>query len=113
MLEVHYKTVKQIRGDTGTILFKPTLLDGTALTDYTATLSLKKSIDDTAYVFQKEAEVTSDGARFRISADDTANLDAGKYVYDIEIHQGDNVQTFGPENWYIIADVTRQVKSSD
>ena len=69
----------------------------------TAYFTVKKDIDSDAYVFQKSledgitlVEIGEDSIfyRVRIAPNDTKNLDAGKYFYDLEL--GLNGDVFTP-----------------
>lgn len=48
--------------------------------------------------------------KFNFRPEDTDGLAAGTYVYDIEVHTGDDVQTIGPYKYYLMPDVTRPVR---
>lgn len=102
MFEVHGNNIYHIRGDTGTLTFEPVWNDEVPNT-YTATLSVKRSIGDTEYVLQK----ISDNGIFEFLHDDTKDLEAGTYVYDIEVRVDEQVATIGPYKYMLIADVTR------
>lgn len=102
MFQLSGLNITLVRGDTGALTVNPTI-DGEALTDFTATLSVKRKISDTAYVLQK----TSTDGKFYFLHDDTENLKTGEYVYDIEIRTGNQVATIGPAAFVAKGDVTR------
>lgn len=91
-----------IRGDTEALKFTP-YVNGKTLDSYTLTLSVKKTITDTDYVLQKTAVEDT----FYFESADTNDLDAGTYVYDIELRSDGIVKTYGPHSLHLIADVTR------
>lgn len=106
MFSVRRGDIYHIRGDTGVLLFQPTDETGKAVTDFTATLSVKKDINVDEYLLQK----TCVDGKFDFRPEDTDGLAAGTYVYDIEVHTGDDVQTIGPYKYYLMPDVTRPAK---
>lgn len=94
--------LKFTRGDTGEIRLK-SIKDGTEYTDYTATLSIKKHINDKDYVIRKEC----DNNQFDFTHEETENLIPGKYVMDIEYRADGMVSTLGVWPCEILKDVTR------
>lgn len=90
------------RGDTGIIRLEATK-DGTTITDYTATLSVKKHISDTDYALQ----IKCDNGKFQFDHEDTEKLAPGKYVMDIEFKTDGMVSTLGVWDMYVEKDVTR------
>lgn len=103
MFEIHGNNIYHIRGDTGTLMFEPIWCGEEAPDAYTATLSVKRNLDDEAYVLQKH----SDNGVFEFVPADTKDLDPGIYVYDIEVQAADQVSTIGPYKYVLLADVTR------
>lgn len=82
-----------------------------------AYLTVKKDIDADVYVFQKSLEdgisivETGDDSisyRVRIAPNDTKNLEAGKYPYDLELRLNGDVFTPIKGVLYIEKDVTRK-----
>ena len=97
-----------VRGDTGTVELALTDENANAIEPaaYTAIFSLKKNIDDVAYIMQKEFV---DG-QVAFTHADTNNLPYGQYVYDvqIEILQDNSIHTIGANTFSILPDVTRE-----
>ena len=94
------------RGDTAE--FDLTVkLDDVETTEYEAVFSVKKTLKDTEYLFQKQVV---DG-HVRLEHSDTQDLDYGEYYYDIQIKIDDGTEegmysTVGPYKYYLEADVT-------
>lgn len=96
--------INMVRGDT--------LAFGMEFTDLeqdleSAYFSAKKNYDDTETAFQKSLgdgiEKVSDGVyRVRLAPSDTADLDAGKYYYDLQIGVNGDIYTimYGVINLY-------------
>lgn len=104
MLKIIGTSIYHIRGDTDSFDVNLTQEDGSDIGPYTAVFSVKKNITDAAYALQCPVQ---DGI-VSLTHDMTANLDAGDYVWDIEVRtQGGGVQTIGPGLFRVIADVTR------
>ncbi|WP_337742203.1 hypothetical protein [Megasphaera sp.] len=104
MLKIIGTNIYHIRGDTDSFDVDLTQEDGSDIGPYTAVFSVKKNITDAAYALQCPVQ---DGI-VSLTHDMTANLDAGDYVWDIEVRtQGGGVQTIGPGLFRVIADVTR------
>lgn len=104
MLKIIGTNIYHIRGDTDSFDVNLTQEDGSDIGPYTAVFSVKKKITDAGYVFQAPVQ---DGV-VSLTHDMTADLDAGDYVYDIEVQTPDGwVQTVGPGIFRVIADVTR------
>lgn len=109
MFEVTKNNIRMIRGDTGSIRLDLTI-DGEEklpVSDeaYKATLSVKKNIDDVAYILQKEFV---DG-EVSFTHEDTNNLPCGTYVYDVQIEvlEDNTIHSLGYYSLTIIPDVTR------
>lgn len=110
MFEMHKNNVYLIRGDTGIMNFTPCFCDsGEPGDSYQAILSVKKSICDKSYILQKQA---TDNL-FIFEHEDTENIAPGKYIYDIEVHAEDQVDTMGPFLFVVLADVTRGELSNE
>lgn len=63
-----------------------------------AYFSCKKNISDETYTFQKTLEdgiekVETNKYRVRVAPEDTADVEAGKYYYDLQIGANDDVYT--------------------
>ena len=88
-----------VRGDTGAFKFQRLNASGEPITSTPDALffTVKKSYSFNAYVFQKSLSDMRLGEddfwHFTIEPSDTALLDYGTYVYDIEVTTGDYVQT--------------------
>lgn len=69
------------------------------------TLSVKKKVTDNMYAIQK---VVNGGEVITINPEDTSNLSAGRYVYDVQLNTGlGEVFTVCPLNeFYIKEEVT-------
>ncbi len=108
MFQIVKNSVKMVRGDTGIVELALTDENGNAIEPaaYTAIFSLKKNIDDVAYIMQKEFV---DG-QVAFTHADTNNLPYGQYVYDvqIEILQDNSIHTIGANTFSILPDVTRE-----
>lgn len=87
------------RGDTKQKKFRRKATDGTIIRNIPEKMyfTLKKSPKDSQALFQKTLDdfwQTEDFYwHFRIESEDTANLDFGKYFYDIEVIQNGVVST--------------------
>lgn len=102
-----------IRGDTVNIQFE---IDSDTMFDlsnenFNITFSLKKAATDTAYVFQKDKTAVTSSANnvfiLRIAPEDTTNLVAGFYFYDIQLSIGDDIYTIALGKFNINIDITR------
>ena len=56
--------------------------------DY-ATLSVKKNLEDTQYVFQKKVDKFEDNKIVFIFTEEDTDIEAGLYVYDVKIYLSD------------------------
>ena len=108
MFQIVKNNIRMIRGDTGTMDLALTDEAGNAIAPeaYSATFSLKKSIDDVSYIMQK---TFADG-KISFTHADTNNLPAGQYTYDIQVQitQDNSIHTIGPAVFVIMPDVTRE-----
>lgn len=98
MIKVHNKKIYIVRGDTG-----PLYINLSQEVD-NAIFSVKKNINDTDYVLQKEIT----GGMVKFKHEDTNNLETGEYVYDIQVEYGDDIDTPIIGTFTVIADVTRE-----
>lgn len=105
MFKLIGKDIRITRGDTGVLVLSVTV-DGAELSksDYTGTFSVKRDIDDDDYVISKEID---NQGQLVLESADTAFLEPGTYVYDIQIVSGAQVATVGPAKFRVEGDVTR------
>ncbi len=88
-----------VRGDTGAFKFQRLNSGGEPITSIPDEMffTVKKSFSFNAYVLQKKLSDMMLGEdncwHFTIEPSDTATLDYGTYVYDIEVTTGEYVQT--------------------
>lgn len=110
MFQISKNNIKIIRGDTGELELSLTLDDEeqtvVAPEAYTAIFSLKKNVDDVAYIFQKELV----NGKVSFTHADTNFLPYGMYVYDIQITllEDNSVHTLGYYTFNVLADITRE-----
>jgi hypothetical protein len=108
MFQISKNNVKMVRGDTGSVELNLTDENGNAIMPdaYTAIFSLKKNIDDVAYIMQKQFV----NGKVEFTHADTNNLPYGQYVYDVqvEILQDNSIHTIGANTFTIAPDVTRE-----
>ena len=108
MFQILKNNVKMVRGDTGTVELALMDENGNVIapTAYTAILSLKKTVDDVAYILQKPFV----NGKVQFTHADTNNLPYGQYVYDVqvEILQDNSIHTIGTNSFAILPDVTRE-----
>lgn len=103
MLKIRGMDIYYIRGDDDSFSVQPTTTNGTEITGYTGTFSVKRSYDDTNYVLQ----VPMDGAVVDLSHDKTQKLAYGDYVWDVQLVLADGThQTIGPGKFHMLPDVT-------
>ena len=89
MLYIEGNTIKLTRGDTAylTVPIKlATEEEYTMQSGDTLVMSVKKSINDEHYAFQKQA---TNGNTIHIEPADTEQLAFGKYKYDIQLNTAD------------------------
>lgn len=107
MLYIEGTTIRMTRGDTVylTVPLKSATEAYEMGSDDTLTLSVKKSLRDTEYVFQK---VATGSNAFHIEPADTANLAFGKYQYDVQLNtsDGDVYTVIPPSTLELLAEVT-------
>lgn len=103
MLKIRNMDIYYIRGDDDSFSVQPTKSDGTAITGYSGTFSVKKSYDDADYVLQ----IAMDGGAVDLKHDATKGIAYGDYVWDIQLTLADGThQTIGPGKLHILPDVT-------
>ena len=98
--------IYHLRGDTAEIDVNITQ-DGTPLENYEAVFSVKKTLKDRTYLFQKP--ITN--GHIRIEHSDTQDLPYGNYYYDIQVHIDDGTEegqyvSLPPNRYILMADVT-------
>lgn len=109
--------IKQYKGTNKTLPVTITkTVDGVTtpfdLTGYTATLTVKKSKNDTdaQALFQKVVTVHTDAVngvtQFEVDAVDTTAMDFCDYVFDIQIEKGSIIKTVYVGHWEIQEKVT-------
>ena len=97
------------RGDSAVLDVSVTQADGSAYTpsgDVTLYFSVKKTVNDTEYVLQKS--ITNLSESISIEPPDTTALNCGKYVYDVELHDGENVYTIIPPTLFTLGEEVTQ-----
>lgn len=88
-----------VRGDTGAFKFQRLNAGGEPITSTPDSMffTVKKTFSTNTYVLQKNlSDMTlgeDDCWHFVLEPNDTASLDYGTYVYDIEVTTGEYVQT--------------------
>lgn len=102
-------TIQLTRGDTASITVD--IFDEVAYAQYsmasddTLTLSVKKSVNDRKYYFQK---IVTGNNKIVIEPDDTKNLGFGAYVYDVQLNKSNgSVSTvIEPATFELLTEVT-------
>ena len=102
-------TIQLTRGDTAAITVD--IIDEVSSTQYqmasddTLTLSVKRSVDDPKYYFQKIVTGTN---RITIEPADTRNLGYGTYVYDVQLGRvtGGVSTVIEPATFELLTEVT-------
>lgn len=107
MLYIDGNTIRLTRGDTAYLHIPLSTAEGTYEMDPedTLTLSVKKSTRDTDYIFQK---VIKGNDVFHIEPSDTATSSFGKYIYDVQLcnGNGDIFTVIPPSTFEVLAEVT-------
>lgn len=98
MIKFHNKKIFLVRGDTAPLQFNFSQNVDRAV------FSLKKNINDTEYVLQKEIV----NGFLKFNHEDTNNLDAEEYVYDVQVEYDGEIETPLIGTFKLIADVTRE-----
>lgn len=99
MIDFHNKKISMVRGDTN-----PPLQINFSREIDSAIFSVKKNINDTEYILQKQIV---DGL-LKFEHEDTNTLDAGDYVFDIQVVYDGEIETPLIGTFKLIADVTRE-----
>lgn len=102
-------TIQLTRGDTAALTID--IFDEVASTQYevesndTLTLSVKKTVNDRTYYFQKIVTGTN---RIIIEPADTQKLGFGTYVYDVQLEKasGETSTVIGPATFELLTEVT-------
>ena len=102
-------TIKLTRGDTAALTVQ--ILDDVASEDYimsssdTLKFSVKKSVKDSEYTFQK---VSVGLNKFVIEPADTKDMKFGKYIYDVQLEtsSGGVSTIIEPSTFEILSEVT-------
>lgn len=107
MLKIERTNITLVRGDTGVINAVITV-DGVSYvlrdTD-NCVFSVKTDYDNKEYALQK----TAVNGKFQLTHADTKDLEAGGYVWDMQLTTGaGDVVTVGPGKLKLLADVTRE-----
>lgn len=107
MLYIEGTTIRMTRGDTVYLTVPLTTLTEAyeMSSNDTLTLSVKKTVRDTEYLFQK---VSTGSNEFHIEPADTADLAFGKYLYDVQINTsyGDVYTVIPPSTFELLTEVT-------
>lgn len=102
-------TIQLTRGDTAALTVD--IVNEVASTQYEMasddklTFSVKKTVNDRRYYFQKIVTGTN---RIVIDPSDTKNMGFGTYVYDVQLEKsiGDISTVVGPATFELLAEVT-------
>ena len=104
MFKIRGDNIYHTRGDTGGFTIELKDEDGKEISEYAATMSVKRKLRDSEYLFQASVQ---DGV-CSIPPETTKDLPFGDYFYDIQVTMRDGtVQTVGPFEYHLMADVTR------
>lgn len=104
--------IDMIRGDTLNIQFEIECSTEIELSsdDFQVTFSCKQFATDSTYIFQKDkTAVTQVGYNkfvLRLAPEDTQELNAGYYYYDLQLNIGDDVYTIALGKLQLIRDIT-------
>ena len=106
------KNIKMVRGDTLSFGIEYAFDDHSHQDLETCYFSCKKSEDDTEYVFQKSlsdgiSKVSNGKYRVRVAPEDTEDVEAGNYYYDLEFGLNGDIFTIIKGILTIENDVTR------
>ena len=104
------KNISMVRGDTLAFDIKLTDVEATVESIY---FSCKQNYTEEEYVFQKSiadgvTEVDEDTYRVRVAPEDTANVAAGEYVYDLQLGLGADIYTLLMGRLTLKQDVTEE-----
>lgn len=104
MFKIKGDNIYHTRGDTGGFTIELKDEDGKEISEYAATMSVKRKLRDEDYLFQVPLQ---DGV-CDIHPEATKDLPYGDYFYDVQVTTKDGtVQTIGPFEYHLMADVTR------
>ena len=104
MFKIKGDNIYHTRGDTGGFTIELKDENGEEISEYTAVMSVKRKLRDESYLFQ----IPVQGGGCDISPEITRDLPFGDYFYDIQVTMEDGaVQTIGPFEYHLMADVTR------
>lgn len=100
--------LESLRGDT---LAFGVEIEGLTTDLATAYFSCKSDPTDTTYIFQKSltdgiTKVSTGTYRVRVAPEDTKNLDAGTYYYDLQIGVSSDIYTIMIGKLKLVQDVT-------
>lgn len=104
--------MKMTRGDTYSFGFEYKIDDESTQDLETCYFSCKKNSDDENYIFQKSldngiSKVANGQYRIRVAPEDTEEIEAGNYFYDLEIGLNEDKFTLLKGILRIETDVTR------
>lgn len=111
MATIQDTNLDMIRGDTLAFAVEIEGLDQDLESAY---FSCKNSANDETYIFQKSLEdgITKVGTgtyRVRVAPEDTVNLEAKTYRYDLQIGLNGDIATVLKGTLKIVEDITREV----
>ena len=91
------KNITMVRGDTLSFNVEVTDADGEIIEVDSAYFTCKKISTDDSNIFRKalDAGITQDedGITVRVAPEDTRNVNAGQYFYDLQIGVGEDIFT--------------------
>lgn len=107
------KTIELTRGDT--LAFDVTISEIDGVTIESMYFSVKKKPSDTEYIFQKSigdgiTQLEELKYRVRIAPEDTYEIAAGKYAYDLQIGLGGDIYTPLMGTFKLNWDVTEELE---
>ena len=106
------KNVQMVRGDS--FVFDVFVKDIENVTVESLYFSVRKTYEDAAYVLQKSlgsgiTEYKPLKFRVRVAPEDTAGLEPGSFVYDLQIGFGGDIYTVLGGEFDLLPDVTKEV----
>lgn len=108
--EMQYQNITMVRGDTLAFNVVPLDSDGNVVSVSSAYFSCKKNRAMSSYEFQKSLGdgIIQDagGLMVRVAPEDTADIDAGRYYYDLQLGVDDDIYTVLIGSLSIEQDVT-------
>lgn len=97
IIENDSKKIILTRGDTASMLITIQTIDGSEYsTNGTITFTMKKTPDSEIAV----QKVADENHYITIAPEDTASLNTGLYVYDVQLKEGDNIYTIVPMSFF-------------